>query len=183
MLSCVVRPLCLRTPEPHRPGVAVLVEHGVLLPGCVHVVVQHPHGGHEDQDDEEHLQVGRAEDCAVEGGGGDQRYTQDHQVQEHHPRQQPAPVPRAVPGRGAMAAAAAVGRVQCQLGFTYALLHVLAWRAKAAVGQTVLLYLFVRHPAGVTGQRSGEVTGEVGGSVSHTRVPCFTVISLSRPRW
>lgn len=63
------------TPEPHRPGMAILVEHSMIFPGCVDGVVQHPGSGEDDEDDEEDLQIDGVDLDVVEDTATDQSNT------------------------------------------------------------------------------------------------------------
>lgn len=133
------------TPEPHRSGVSVFVNHGILLPGRVGHVVDHPDGGQEEEDDEEDLQVGGFDVDLVVSAAADQGAAQDQNVDAEDPGKHPAPVAGPLPGHraGVQVGLAGVPRLT---------------RSAGAVGQMNLLRLLVlaRHPAGLTGIAIGQ---------------------------
>lgn len=120
---------------------AVLVDHGVLLPRCVDAVINHPDGGEQEEDDEEDLQVRAADVHVGVGAAADQGAAQDQDVEADDPGEHPSPVASALPD-------SAAGRdVALGLAGAFRLAH-----RPAVVGQVRLLHLslFDHHPAGLT---------------------------------
>lgn len=120
---------------------AVRVDHGVLLPGCVDAVINHPDGGEQEEDDEEGLQIRGADVHVAVGAAADQGAAQEQDVEAEDPREHPSPVASSLLD-GATRRAVALGlagafRLACR---------------PAVVGQVRLLRLplFDHHPAGLT---------------------------------
>lgn len=120
----------------------ILVNNSIFFPGCVDDIINHPDGGEDEDDDEEHLQVRGTDVNMVVSAAADQGTAQDQNVDTNDPRQHPSPVPTALPSHAA-------GR-DVQAGLTLALR--LTGRTDV-VGQVGLLRLTAFHhrPAWLTG--------------------------------
>lgn len=137
---------------------AILVNHSVLFPGRVDDIINHPDGGEQEEDDEEHLQVRAADLHIVVGAAAHQGTAQDQDVDTDDPRQHPSPVPSPLlrhPDGG-----------DVQVGLARAPLSA---RQVDVVGQVGLLCLpvFGRHPARFTGIAIGQTVARVASVQTH----------------